>query len=312
MAKSILVTGSSGTVGTELVETLLADGHNVVGVDRVSNRWSDRVDDVTHLSDLCEEDALHGLDAKFDLVVHLGANARVHRLVEEPQKARENFNTTFNTLEFARRTETDFIFASSREVYGDGGKLIYAEDDTYVDECESPYTASKVGGEALVKSYQNCYGIDASILRFSNVYGKYDASNRVVPLFIATANSNDPLTVFGSDKILDFTYINDCVSGIMRSIERFHKAKGTTFNIASGEGASILELAEKIVELTDSDSEILIENNRTGEVSRYIADIQKAEKVLGFSPSYSLSDGLGKTIDWYQSHDDLYTEIQSR
>jgi UDP-glucose 4-epimerase len=308
---SVLVTGISGTVGTALAESLINNGYDVTGVDLVENRWSDRVDERTIVTDLRFEENLGELPESIDLVVHFAANARVHKLVEDPSKAKENFDTTYNLLEYARDIGADIVFSSSREVYGNNGKIIYDETDTYVDECESPYTASKIGGEALVKSYGKCYDMETAILRFSNVYGKYDVSDRVVPLFIAQAQAGEDLTVFGEDKILDFTYVDDCVNGVTRVVENFQKVSGTTFNIASGEGSSLVELAELIVEKTGSDVSVEIEPNRTGEVSRYVADISKAEKLLGYKPEYDFEQGIEETIDWYLANPELLDAVRS-
>lgn len=307
---AVLVTGSSGTVGTELVLRLLDSGYDVRGIDVVENHWSDRVNNVTKLVDLRNEDEVMDLEPDVDMIVHLGANARVHQLVRNPGGARDNFDMTFNVLEFVRRNEIgEFIFSSSREVYGNKGKLIYDEEDTYTDSCESPYTASKIGGEAMVKAYEECYGIDTSILRFSNVYGRYDNSNRVVPLFIAQAVRGRDLTVYGADKVLDFTYIDDCVSGITEVIESFEKVQGTTLNIASGEGTSLLELARTVVNTVGENVNIHVDPNRTGEVSRYVADISRANRLLGYGPEYSFSKGIEETIEWYLNHQDEFETI---
>lgn len=309
---SVLVTGSGGTVGTAICESLLDQGYDVTGVDLVENRWSDRVDECTIIADIRNEESLAQLPDEVDLIVHLAANARVHRLVEQPSLAKENFDTTFNIAEYARNVDADLVFSSSREVYGNKGKIVYDETDTYVDECESPYTASKIGGEALVKSYGKCYGIDTTILRFSNVYGKYDVSDRVVPLFIAQAEAGEDLTVFGENKVLDFTYLDDCVDGVMRVVNNFKKSSGTTFNIASGKGSSLLELANVIVDKTDANVKVHTEPNRTGEVGRYVADISKAEKLLGYEPNYSFEEGIEKTVDWYLSNPQLLETIRQQ
>jgi UDP-glucose 4-epimerase len=306
---SILITGSSGTVGTELADSLLSQGYEVTGVDINQNNWLDKVDERTTVADLTKKSDLQDLPSSVDLVVHLAANARVHKLVQNPEMAKENFDSTFNVLEYAREVGADVLFSSSREVYGNNGKMVYSETDTYVDECESPYTASKIGGEALVKSYSNCYDMEATILRFSNVYGKYDASDRVIPLFIAQANNGKDLTVYGDNKVLDFTYIDDCINGVLRVIKQFNKSSGTTFNIASGRGTSLLELAEIIVDELGADVSVKTEENRTGEVGRYIADTSKAEKLLEYEPEYGLRDGINATIDWYMDKEELLNKI---
>lgn len=309
---SILVTGSSGTIGTELTERLLASDHQVYPVDTVPNRWSAEVEKHTTHLDLCDVQSLEELPSDIDLVVHLAANARVHALVQNPGGAKENIDMTFNVLEYAREVGANIVFGSSREVYGNNGKIIYSEEDTYVDECESPYTASKIAGESLIKSYENCYDIEACTLRFSNVYGRYDASNRVIPLFIAQASAGQDLTVFGEEKVLDFTYLDDCVDGIRQVIENFDKVKGTTFNIASGKGASLVELAELLTESLDTDSQVHVEPSRTGEVTRYVADTSKAQKILDYEPTYSFAEGIMETVDWYTDNEHLFDDILSR
>jgi UDP-glucose 4-epimerase len=310
-AKSVLVTGASGMIGTALIERLHGDGYDVTGIDIEPNRWSDVVENLTIRADLLDDAVGEALPSDIDILVHLAANARVHRLVKHPRRARDNFEMTFNVLEYARQSGVSrVIFGSSREVYGNKGKIVYSEEDTYVDECESPYTASKVGGEAMLKAYEQCYDLEASILRFSNVYGRFDVSDRVLPLFIAQAHDGQDLTVYGDDKVLDFTYLDDCVEGIARVIEKFHKAKGTTFNIASGEGTSLIELAEEIARRVDTDVDIHVEPNRTGEVGRYVADISKANKVLNYDPAYSFDEGLDAAVDWYTENPRFFDEIR--
>jgi UDP-glucose 4-epimerase len=306
----ILVTGSSGTIGTVLAERLLNAGHEMVGVDLRANSWSEAVDDRTIITDLtCMQD-LRELPTDPDIVVHLAANARVHHLVEHPVGARENFDMTFNILEYARRNDiSKFIFSSSREVYGNKEKTVYSEEDTLVDECESPYTASKVAGEALVDSYRKCYDIQSCVLRFSNVYGKYDASDRVVPLFIAQAHQGEDLTVYGESKMLDFTHVDDCVDGIFKTIDNFHKVPGMTLNIASGEGTSLIDLSKIISDEVTTDVDVNIEPNRTGEVSRFISDTARARKILGYDPDYDFSEGIEAAIDWYSNRPQLFEVI---
>jgi len=221
-------------------------------------------------------------------------------LVEHPDRARDNFLTTFNALELARTLHIPrFLFASSREGYGNIDAKTLTEDLVRVENCESPYTASKIGGEAMVEAYTRCYGIDHLTFRFSNVYGMYDDSVRVVPLFIRVARKNEPLTIFGKEKCLDFTYIDDAVAGILLALDRFPEGKNDTYNIACGEGTTILHLADRIKGLLKSSSPLEIGKPRTGEVIRYVADISKARKVLGFDPKVPFEEGIEKAVEWY-------------
>jgi UDP-glucose 4-epimerase len=300
---TVLVTGSSGTIGTALAERLLSEGYDVVGADLVPNRWSTAVDERTVRTDLLDPADLDSLPADVDVVVHLAANARVRALVEQPERARDNFESTFNVLEYVRDNDVSaVVFSSSREVYGNGKETIRGEHGATIEGCESPYAASKMGGEALVESYAECYGIDACVLRFSNVYGRYDASDRVVPQFIARAEQGRALEVYGRNKLLDFTYLDDCVDGILRALKRLEVVAGMTFNIASGEGTSLLALAEAVVDRIGTRSTVRVEDSKAGEVNRFVADVSKASSVLGYEPTRSPLGGLDETIDWYREN----------
>lgn len=299
----VLVTGSSGTIGTRLCELLLERGHAVTGIDWLENKWQKKINALTLRCDLRDEKATHALELPKDVdaIIHLAANARVYELVEHPDRARDNFLTLFNALELARRRGIKrFMFASSRESYGNIPAQKYTEDLVRVENCESPYTASKVGGEALVEAYHRCYGIDHITFRFSNVYGMYDDSVRVVPLFIRLAGKNETITVFGKDKCLDFTYIDDCVNGIIKALENFETAKNSTYNLAFGEGTTILHLAERTKELMGSTSSITLGEPRIGEVVRYVADISKARNAFGYDPKISFAEGIEKAMGWYR------------
>jgi len=296
----ILVTGSSGTIGTRLCEKLLEKNYNIVGLDLKPNKWNEEINKLTIIGDLRNKNIIENLPKDVDLVIHLAANARVYNLVLNPSLAKDNFEMLFNILEFCRENNIKrFIFASSREVYGNSNKITHSEDEAYVGNCESPYTASKIGGEALVHAYHQCYGINFIIIRFSNVYGMYDDSDRVIPLFIKLAKENKDLIVYGKEKLLDFTYIDDAISGVIKAIENFDKVKNEVFNIASGKGTSIVEIARLIQKYTNSKNQIIIEENRTGEVLKFIADISKAKEKLGYEPKTSIEEGIKKAIEWY-------------
>ncbi len=302
---AILITGSSGTMGTRLFEKLLEMGYDAHGVDIRPNKWLKKANKLTTILDLSKKGISDKITGEFGTVIHLAANARVYNLVVEPSKARDNFEMLFNILEFCRRKDIGkFIFASSREVYGNSeDKIVHSEDESYVRKCESPYTASKIGGEALVHAYSQCYGMDFVILRFSNVYGMYDESDRAVPLFIRLSKKDNDLVIYGKDKIFDFTYIDDAVSGLLKSLKNTNKAKNQVFNIATGKGVSLINVAEEILNQMGSKSRIIIKENRPGEIVRFVADISKAKKELGYEPKVDIKEGLHRSISWFQTKD---------
>ena len=303
----ILVTGSSGTIGNRLCENLEKNDIDYMGIDIRENIWNEKVNSKTVRLDLRKPVTCDQVQGDIGMIVHLAANARVYKLVQDPNLARDNFLTTYNVFEFARKNKIDkIIFSSSREVYGNSGKVLHNENDSFVKHCESTYTATKIGGEALLHSYNQCYGIDIIILRFSNVYGCYDFSDRVVPLFILKALKNEDLTIYGKNKVLDFTYIDDTVNGIIRSILHFNKAMNKTYNIATGAGFPLGDIAKFIIKNTGSKSRMIFKENRTGEVIRFIADITEARSILSYEPKFDLETGLVKTIKWYSSRLDAY------
>jgi UDP-glucose 4-epimerase len=306
---TVLVTGSSGMIGTALVERLLANGTDVRGVDRRANRWSETVDAVTEQVDLLDTNTSTELPADADHVVHLAAHSRVRDLVEDPSGAEENLRTLTTVLEYARQFDANIIFTSSREVYGEQGRTVYTEADAGPRDVENPYGASKIGGEALVASYDECYDLQTCTLRLSNVYGRYDDYNRVIPIFIALADREEDLTVYGGNKLLDFLYIDDCVDALVAAIERINAVRGEVLNVGSGEGYSLVHLANMIIDRVGADVDVSVDSTRSGEVDRFAADIKRARHLMGFEPSHSLPEGLNETIQWYRDRPHLLNDV---
>lgn len=299
----ILITGSSGTIGTRLFEKLLDKGYEVVGFDKKQNQWDSKLNKQTIRGDLREEDDLKKTPKDIDLIIHLAANARVYNSVLNPSLALENIEMTYNILEFARKQKVPrFILSSSREVYGNRERSISSEDEVNIRLSESPYSAIKIGSEALVYAYSKCFGTRNIILRFSNVYGRYDISDRFVPLMIKKMRKDQDVFIYGKEKVLDFTYLDDCVNGIIKSVMLFSKAQNNTLNIASGEGYTLVEIAQLIKELLGSKSRIRIKANRKGEVVQFIADLSKSKILLGYEPRYSIQKGLDASVEWYSNY----------
>jgi len=305
----VIITGSSGQIGTNLALRLLNEGHTVFGIDRRVNTWSDAFP--TLLQDLGAphrnfEAGIGGAPyPPADIMVHLAANAKVHQLVQEPHRALENINITFNVLEYCRANNLPIIFSSSREVYGDIRRYITDEAQAEFKYTESPYSASKIAGEALIYSYAKCYGLRYLIFRFSNVYGRYDNDiermERVIPLFIRRMSRSEPVTVYGSEKTLDFTYVDDCVDGIMRGIERLLSGNvyNHTINLAYGQGNTLIRMAELIGQALNVKPEIKIEPSKLpGEVTHYVANITLAQKLLDYTPRVPLDEGIPRAVAW--------------
>lgn len=308
----VLITGSSGQIGTNLALRLLEAGHFVFGVDVRPNPWTAAFP--TLLQDLSAP-AHHfrgGLGhvpypPDLDIVVHFAAHAKVHELVRQPERALENIKMTFNILEFCRANALPVIFSSSREVYGDIHR--YITEESYADFAftESPYSASKIAGEALIYSYAQCYELRYLVFRFSNVYGRYDNDiermERVIPLFIREIGRGNPVTVYGENKMLDFTYIDDCVAGVMSGMQRLCSGEisSHTINLAYGQGNSLVTMARYVGEALGVAPQINIAPSRVGEVTHYVANIGKARALLDYAPQTPLREGIHKAVAWNQA-----------
>ena len=305
----ILITGSSGQIGTNLGLHLQEQGHYVFGVDKRPNTWTRDIE--TLLQDLSKPFSNYkggigytDYPPDLDAVVHFAAHAKVHELVEQPDRALENITMTYNVLEFCRRNNLPIIFSSSREVYGDIHR--YITEESYADFAftESPYSASKISGEALIYSYAQCYGLRYLVFRFSNVYGRYDNDlermERVIPLFIRKIGNQEPITVYGKDKVLDFTYIDDCVGGVARGLERLvaGEIENHTINLAYGQGNSLVNMAKFIGDAMGVAPNMTIEPARVGEVTHYVANIGKARALLDYQPTTTLQEGIQKSVAW--------------
>lgn len=308
MASIVLVTGSSGMIGTALCEKLLEKGFEVIGVDLMPNRWSQPVNKKTILVDLRNANELKRLSEnpvfqKPDFFVHLAANPYVFNSVQNPLLAVDNVLMTMNCLEFCRENAISrFLFASSREIYGNVKKKSLREPDFRLENVESPYAASKVAGESFVRAYHKCFGIDFEMMRFSNVYGRYDLSDRLLPRLFRKNRDNEDFVVFGEEKALSFTYLDDVVEGILLGIRLFEKAKNREYNIAFPKATRIVDVVKLLQKKMASKNKIIVGKTRIGEVENFCPDISLARNVLGFNPKIGIEEGLEKALEWYSKH----------
>ncbi|HEV2123872.1 MAG TPA: NAD(P)-dependent oxidoreductase [Chloroflexota bacterium] len=302
----IIITGASGLIGTNVGLRLLDEGHEVFGVDKNPNPWTERVP--VQIEDLREPQ--HDLVATWgsgDVVVHMAARAKVHESVERPANALENYLITHHVLEYCRLTKTPIIFGSSRETYGEQHHFPVPEDAVRIEGAASPYAASKLADEALIHAYSRCYDVPFIIFRFSNVYGRYDdlsRNGRFVPLLCDRIPRGEPITIFGPQKAYDFTYIDDAVNGVCLGIEKLVNAteqvSGNAINVAYGEGTTLLEAAQLVAKATGVEPQLTFAPMRSGEISKYVADLTKARTLLGYSPQYPASRGIPLAYQWWQ------------
>jgi nucleoside-diphosphate-sugar epimerase len=313
----VLITGSSGQIGTNLGLRLLAMGHEVFGIDVRPNPWTAEIP--TLLQDLSTPytSFVGGLGhvpypKDLDVVVHFAAHAKVHELVEQPHRSLENITMTFNVLEYCRQNDLPVIFSSSREVYGDIHRYITEESHADFAFTESPYSASKISGEALIYSFAQCYGLRYLVFRFSNVYGRYDNDlarmERVIPKFIDQISRREQLVIYGRDKVLDFTYVDDCVDGVVKGITLLANGRieNHTINLAYGQGNTLATMAGYIGGALGVEPDIAFGPSRVGEVTHYVANVGRARALLDYQPQTSLQEGIYRAVawctDWWASH----------
>ncbi len=300
----VLITGSSGQIGTNLGVALLKRGDQVSGVDIRPNAWTQAIP--TRVLDLVKAGPGDIGNGPVDMVVHLAAHAKVFELVEHPDRAFENIRMMYPVLEYCRQHEVPIIFGSSREVYGDIQRHITEETAADFVVAESPYSASKIAGEAMVYSYGECYQLPYLVYRFSNVYGRFDNDlermERVIPLFIRKIVRGEPIVVFGREKVLDFTYVDDTVAGLMLGIDAMvgGRVRNQTFNLSYGQGSTLVDVVNIVSLALGKKPQARYEPARPGEIMRYVGDIGKARQLLGYQPRVPLSEGLPRTIEWWR------------
>jgi UDP-glucose 4-epimerase len=279
----ILVTGGAGFIGSHLVDRLVKDrAGDVVVLDnfcrgRVEHleRSLDQVQIVK--GDIRHRTLLSQWMAGVDLVYHLAAQSNVLDAVQDPDYTFEtNVVGTYEVLRAASRAGVKrVIFSSSREVYGEPASLPVPETAPIAPN--NAYGASKAAAEMSCRSFSG-RGIDVVILRLANVYGTRD-KGRVIPLFSRKALTRETLTVFGRGKILDFLWIDDLIDALCRASRG--PCPNTPVNLGSGQGTSLVALAERISSLTGSSAAVQVADLRPCEVSRFVADVTIAQRLFG-------------------------------
>jgi UDP-glucose 4-epimerase len=293
----VLITGCTGFIGSHLVEKLIKEGYYIVAIDNLSRgkieNLNSVINDITFIhGDITNFDLIKDSVRKVDAVYHLAALSRVIPSIQSPKLCfKSNVTGTEIIARLCAKYKKKLIFSSSREVYGDAEYI--PVDEKHPLNPKNPYGASKVAGEKIIEAYSKCYGLDHVILRLGNVYGERDFE-RVIPLYIDKCLKGDDLIVYGGNQVLDFVFISDVIDALLKAVDISND--NDKFNVGSGVGVRIIELAKHIKGLINTNSQILIKKSRKGEVEEFIADISKIKKSLGWRPAIKLEDGLNDTI----------------
>lgn len=334
-----LVTGGSGFIGSHLVENLLKEGHSVINVDnfddfydykvKIKNtldsieknidfNFSDKEQDIKSLISLSKSESYtlyyndirykDGLEEifknhKIDLIIHLAALAGVRPSIERPLEYEEvNVRGTMNLWELCNLFGIKkFICASSSSVYGNNEKIPFSESDN-VDQPISPYAATKKCGEILGHVYHSLYDIDMIQLRFFTVYGPRQRPDLAIHKFTKLISENKEIPFYGDGNTArDYTYIDDIIDGISKSIHYLENNSKVYEIINLGE-SEVITLSEMLTYLERHLDKIAIKKTlpmQQGDVQKTNADITKAQSLIGYKPTTNFQNGTKKFVEWF-------------
>jgi len=305
---NIVITGGSGFVGSYLCEKLINDGHKIIVIDNLLTGSTENINDLLDNENFSfiEQDVQDHIEIedKVDYVLHFASAASPKAYTEHPVNTLKAGSVgTINTLGLAKKHSAEYLLASTSEVYGD--PLISPQNEEYWGNVNpngerSMYDEAKRFAEAAVATYSRSYGLKTKIVRIFNTYGPRMQLNdgRVVTNFIVQALRNENITIYGDGtQTRSFSYVEDTVAGI---ISLMNSTEYDVFNIGNPNEMTVGELAEKIIELTDSTSEIKYLELPNDDPKQRKPDITKAKTKLNWEPKVNLDEGLAKTITWVE------------
>ena len=305
---NIVITGGSGFVGSYLCEKLINDGHKIIVIDNLLTGSTENISDLLDNENFSfiEQDVQDHIEIKdkVDYVLHFASAASPKAYTEHPVNTLKAGSVgTINTLGLAKKHSAEYLLASTSEVYGD--PLISPQNEEYWGNVNpngerSMYDEAKRFAEAAVATYSRSYGLKTKIVRIFNTYGPRMQLNdgRVVTNFIVQALRNENITIYGDGtQTRSFSYVEDTVAGI---ISLMNSTEYDVFNIGNPNEMTVGKLAEKIIELTDSTSEIKYLELPNDDPKQRKPDITKAKTKLNWEPKVNLDEGLAKTITWVE------------
>ena len=334
-----LVTGGSGFIGSHLIEKLLKHGHSVINIDnfddfydyqvKIKNtldsieknidfEFSDKESDIENLisvskseryslyfQDIRDKKGLEEIfkNHKIDLIIHLAALAGVRPSIERPLEYEEvNVRGTMNLWELCNQFKIKkFVCASSSSVYGNNEKTPFSENDN-VDQPISPYAATKKCGEILGHVYHSLYDLDMIHLRFFTVYGPRQRPDLAIHKFTKLISEDKEIPFYGDGNTArDYTYIDDIIDGIVKSIDYLEKNSKVYEIINLGE-SEVIKLSEMLSAIEQNLDKIAIKKilpMQQGDVQKTNADITKARNLLGYAPTTNFQNGTKKFVEWF-------------
>ena len=300
-----IITGGAGFIGSHIAEYLSGEGHQVIILDSLRTGFENNLEGLNLQfvkGDIRDKELIEHLSQNANGIFHLAALVSVpESLIHIKECIDINTIGTINVLEAARKnTGCKVILSTSAANYGNNPLLPKVE--TMTPEPMTPYAVTKLDGEFYLKMYQDQWDVPTTSLRYFNVFGPrqnlLSAYAAAVPIFINKALQNQPITIYGDgSQTRDFIYVKDVVkANILAS-----KVGNETYNVALGYSTSILELAEKIIQITNSKSQIQFLEERPGDIKHSKADPKKFNQ-LGFKPDYTIERALEETIDFYHKN----------
>ncbi len=323
--KTYFITGVAGFIGSNTAETLLRQGHSVVGFDNLApvyspekklnniekvRQWASAPTDFQFFQgDLREAKILaKAMDAApIDAVIHLAALAGVQPSISDPKSYFEvNVQGTLNLFEICKDRGIGAIAAaSSSSVYGNNKKIPFAESDP-VNLPISPYAASKRAGELLAYTYHHLHGMSIACLRFFTVYGPRQRPDLAIYKFCRAILRGEPITLYGDgSSSRDYTYIEDCVQGILQasdwtqSAAAVNEARYDIFNLGEDQSVPLETLVKLLETYLNTKAKRHYADYLAGDVYATRADLEHSRQTLAYQPKIKIEEGLRRFCDWF-------------
>ena len=309
--KKILITGGAGFVGSHIAEQLV-ENNDIILLDNFLSGFKENINGLLkHKNvsliegDIRDKQIGKRLDKGIDIVFHEAAQINPARAVNEPDFDFDiNVNGGFNILNWARQADVKkFLFASTNVYFNPKYVPI---DEKHPIQLVSPYAAAKFAMEAYCMCFFEAYGMDTVRLRYTNIYGEGQRSEKsesgVIPIFIKKILANQNPIIFGDGKqTRDFVHVSDVVNANLLAAESKNTA-GEVYNIGYGKEISVVDLARLLIKLSGKAVEPVFGPVRAADFKSCIPDTSKAYKAFGYKPKVELEDGLKKTVDWWKAN----------